>query len=79
MMSLIKNQQTQQKNFLQVQTRRLAASFESLNSGLPLSTPELCAHKAMCDPVVLARKSVKRTGRQRVNTCHESFSSSHWG
>jgi len=62
-----------------VQTRRLVASFEPLNSCLPLSMPELRAHKAMCDPVVLARKSLKRTGRQRVNTCHELFSSSHWG
>jgi len=36
-----------------VQTTRLAASFELLNSFLPLSGPEIHAHKSTCDPVVL--------------------------
>jgi len=40
-------------------SRRLAVSFEPLNSSLPLSAPELCMRKAMCDPVVLAQKFPK--------------------
>jgi len=57
----------QTKHFFRVQTRRLAASFEPLNSSLPLSAPELRSRKSMCDLVVLAQKSLKVTGRQSVN------------
>jgi len=42
-----------------MQTRRLAASFEPLNSSLLLLAPEFYARKATCDLVVLARKFVK--------------------
>ena len=57
------------KNFFQVQTRRLvsAASFEPLNSSLPLLALELRMHKAMCDLVVLAGKSPKLARCQSVN------------
>ena len=48
----------QPKNFFQVQIRRLAASFEPLNSSLPLLVPELHSCKATCDPVVLARNAL---------------------
>ena len=51
-----------QKIFFRVQTRRLATSFEPLNSSLPLSAPELRARKTMCDPVVLARESGCQSG-----------------
>jgi len=52
MMSFVKYPHPQAKNFFQVQTRRLAVSFEPLNSSIPLSAPELYARKATCDPVV---------------------------
>jgi len=39
-----------------VQTTRLAASFEPLNSSLPLSMPELHIRKATYDPAVLVRE-----------------------
>jgi len=64
MTSLTKNRHPQPKKLFRVQTRRLAASFELLNSSLPLSAPELHAHKAMCNPVVLAQKSPKPARRQ---------------
>jgi len=38
-----------------VQTRRLAESFEPLNSFLPLSEPGLRSRKATCNPVSLAQ------------------------
>jgi len=41
--------QHQPKNFFRVQSRRLAVSFEPLNSSLPLSAPELCSRKATCN------------------------------
>ena len=47
------------KKFFQVPTRRLAVSFEPLKNSLPLTAPQLRAPKAMCNPVVLARKSLK--------------------
>jgi len=50
-----------------VQTRRLAKSFEPLNSSLPLLAPELRPRKATCDPVVLVRKSPNPAGHQSVN------------
>jgi len=50
-----------------VQTRKVAASFEPLNSSLPLSAPGLRVRKATCNPVVLAQKSLKPTGYQSVN------------
>jgi len=57
----------QPKNFFRVQTRRLAWSFEPLNSSLPLLVaPELHACKATCDPVVLAWEFLKPAGRQNV-------------
>jgi len=34
-------------------------SFEPLNNSLLLLGPELHMHKATCDPVVLAQKSLK--------------------
>jgi len=37
-----------------------------MNSSLPLSAPELRAHKAMHDPFVLAQKSPKAAERQSV-------------
>jgi len=49
-----------------VQPRRLAVSFEPLNSSLPLSAPELQAHKATCTPVVLAQEFLKLARRQSV-------------
>jgi len=49
-----------------VQIRRLAESFEPLNSFLPLSAPELQVRKATCDTVVLAQKSPIHTRRQSV-------------
>jgi len=56
-----------QKNFFRMQTRRLAASFEPLNSSLPLSASELCACKVTCDPVVLVQNSPKAAGRKSFN------------
>jgi len=41
MMSLTKNPQPSTKNFFRVLTRRLADSFEPLNSSLAQSTEEL--------------------------------------
>ena len=35
--------------YFRVQTRRLAKSFEPLNSSPLLSVPELCSRKAKCD------------------------------
>jgi len=55
----------QPKNFFRVQTTRHAVS---LHSSLPLSAPELRAHKAMCNPVVLVQKSPKPPGRHSVDT-----------
>jgi len=49
-----------------VYTRRPAASFEPLNSSLPLSAPELHTRKAMCDLVVLAQKLPKPTRHHKV-------------
>jgi len=49
-----------------VETSRLAASFEPLNSSLLLSTPKLRMRKATCNPVDLARKSLKPAGCQSV-------------
>jgi len=66
MMSLTKNPHPQPKNFFRVQTRRFAAYFKPLNSSLPLLAPELHAHKATCNLVVLACKSPNPSGRQSV-------------
>ena len=55
MMSFTKNLHPQPKIFFRVQTTRLAESFETLNSSLPLSAPELRLCKVMCNLVVLAR------------------------
>jgi len=41
-------------------------STQPLNSSLPPSVPELCTHKATCDPVILAGKSPKVAGRESV-------------
>jgi len=49
-----------QKIVFRVQTRRLAVSFEGLNSSLPLLAPELRMCKATCDPVVLHEHPRKR-------------------
>jgi len=57
---------TPNQNFFRVQTRRLTTSFEPLNSSLLISAPELRTRKAICDPVVLAQKSLKPIGRQSV-------------
>jgi len=66
-MSLTKNLPPPNKKFsFQVQTRRLAASFELLNSSLPFSVPELCTRKATCNPVVLVRECPILTRRQSV-------------
>jgi len=65
-MSLTKNPQPPTKNFFQVQTRRLAVSFEPLNSPPLFSAPELCSCKATCDPVVLARESPIPARRQSI-------------
>jgi len=59
-----------------MQTRRLTASFEPVNSSLPLSAPELCARKATCNLVVLVRKSPKLAGRESVN--YFVFRSNFW-
>jgi len=66
MTSLTKNPHPNQKKFFCEQTRRLAASFEPLNSSLPLSAPELHTHKATCHLVVLAQEPSKAAGRQIV-------------
>jgi len=42
-------------------------SFEPLNSSLPLWAPELHAHKATCDLVVLAQKLPKVAGRKSLS------------
>ena len=49
-----------------MQTRRLATSFEPLNSSLPLTAPELRTCTATCNPVVLVWKSPKPAGHQCV-------------
>jgi len=54
------------KNIFQVQPRRLAMSFEPLNSSLPLSAPELHAGKDTFDLVVLVRESLKANGHRSV-------------
>jgi len=61
-----KSPTSNQKIFFRVQTRRLVASFEPLNSSLPLSVPKLRARKATSDLVVLAQKSLKAAGCQSV-------------
>jgi len=48
--------------FFRVQTRILAASFEPLNSCLAFAVPELLVLKIMCNPVVLAQKSLRAAG-----------------
>jgi len=65
-MSLKKSWSPKQKNFFQVQSKRLPASFEPLNSSLLLSVPELRMRNTTCDPVVLAQESSKSVGRQSV-------------
>jgi len=58
-----------------VQTRRLAESFQPLNSSLPLSAPELRSHKAdpLCDSFFFGVKSPNITGRERVNRSLQGF------
>jgi len=68
MTSLTKNPNPPSKNFFQVQTRRLAESFESLNSSLPLSVPELGARKAMCDLYFLAQNPQNRPDAKVLKT-----------
>jgi len=72
-MILTKNLHPQPKKFYRVQTRRLAVSFELLNSSLLLSVPELRSRKATCDPVVLVQKSSKPTGDRIVNAKSISY------
>jgi len=55
-----------QKYFFRVQTRRLAVSYEPLNSSPPLLASEFCARKATCDLVVFLRKSPKLARCQSV-------------
>jgi len=52
-------------------------SFEPLNSSLPLLAPKLKSRKATCNPVVLARESLKPTRRQSVKL-HCSLFVSHF-
>jgi len=64
MTSLTKIWNPNPKYFFSLQTRRLAKSFELLNSSLMLSVPELCLRKAMCDPTVFT-ELLELTRQQR--------------
>jgi len=65
-MSLTENPHPQPKNFFQVQTARLAASFELLTGSVALTGREKFPRKATCDLVFFSQNSLKAAGRQSV-------------
>jgi len=55
MTSLTKNPKPKTKKFFSLQIRRLAESFERLNSSLVQLASDFCPHKTVRDPAVFAR------------------------
>jgi len=66
MTSLTKTPQPQAKIFFGVQTRRLAASFETFTGSVEHTGPEKFPCKTMCVLAFFFRKSLKAAGRQSV-------------
>jgi len=67
MTSLTKILHPQAKNFFQVQTRRLALSFEPFTGSVVLTGQEKFPRIAACDPVVLAQEFPILAGRESVH------------
>jgi len=67
MMSLTKNPKHKIKKFFQVRTRRLAKSFEGLNSSLTQSAEELWTCKDTCKLLCLAETTL--AAKVLMTTC----------
>ena len=70
MTSLTKNPHPKQKFFFRVQTRRLAASFETFTGSAEHTRPEKFLRKATCVQAFFFQKSLNPSGRQSVNNKH---------